>query len=80
MGHRGPDGQGTFVDRESGIVMEHCRLAIMTPDNRQADQPFHDPTGRWTIVYNGELFNHRALRVEDFEARGVSFRTRSIPK
>ena len=56
--------------------MEHCRLAIIDPDNRQADQPFHDPTGRWTIVYNGELFNHRALRVE-LEARGVSFRTRS---
>lgn len=76
MQHRGPDGEGTFVDPEGDIVMEHCRLAIIDADNRHADQPFRDPSGRWTMVYNGELFNYRGLRLE-LEAHGVTFRTRS---
>jgi asparagine synthase (glutamine-hydrolysing) len=74
--HRGPDGEGIEVQRDSGLVMEHCRLAIIDPDNREADQPFRDASGRWTIVYNGELFNFRELR-EELERRGASFRTQS---
>ena len=57
-------------------VIEHCRLAIIDPDNREADQPFTDPTGRWTIAYNGEVYNFRELR-RDLERRGMSFRTGS---
>jgi asparagine synthase (glutamine-hydrolysing) len=57
-------------------VIEHCRLAIIDPDNREADQPFTDPTGRWTIAYNGEVYNFRELRRE-LERRGMSFRTGS---
>lgn len=74
--HRGPDGEGLFVRPESGLVMEHCRLAIIDPENREADQPFSDPSGRWTVVYNGELFNHRDIR-RVLESRGVRFRTES---
>ena len=74
--HRGPDGIGDLVDRVEGLSLEHCRLAIIDPENRDADQPFSDETGRWTIVYNGELFNYRDLRT-DLKRRGVRFRTLS---
>jgi asparagine synthase (glutamine-hydrolysing) len=74
--HRGPDGEGTIALAEAGLVMEHCRLAIIDPDNPEANQPFSDPTGRWTLVYNGELFNFRELRAE-LERRGIAFRTNS---
>jgi asparagine synthase (glutamine-hydrolysing) len=76
MRHRGPDGAGTLVRPDAGLVFEHCRLAIIDPENREADQPFSDASGRWTIVYNGELFNFRELR-GDLERRGVVFRTES---
>ena len=61
---------------EDGVVLEHCRLAIIDPGNPEADQPFMDPTGRWVLVYNGELFNFRELRAA-IERRGVRFRTNS---
>jgi asparagine synthase (glutamine-hydrolysing) len=74
--HRGPDGQGMLIHADAGLVLEHSRLAIIDPDNRLADQPFSDPTGRWAITYNGELFNFRELRAE-LEQRGATFRTQS---
>jgi asparagine synthase (glutamine-hydrolysing) len=76
MAHRGPDGSGSYVRREHGLVLEHCRLAIIDPDNHDADQPFSDPSGRWTIAYNGELFNFRELRTE-LERHGLRFQTNS---
>jgi asparagine synthase (glutamine-hydrolysing) len=76
MRHRGPDGCGIEIGGEGRPTLEHCRLAIIDPQNREADQPFRDASGRFTIVYNGELFNYRELRRE-LEARGVRFRTES---
>jgi len=76
MRHRGPDGSGTLVCDESGLALEHCRLAIIDPDNPDADQPFTDSSGRWTIVFNGEIFNYKELRAE-LERRGARFRTES---
>ena len=74
--HRGPDGEGVLVAPDGNLVLEHCRLAIIDPGNPEADQPFTDPTGRWTIAYNGEIFNFRELR-RDLEAHGFRFRTDS---
>ena len=74
--HRGPDGEGVAADVAGNVVLEHCRLAIIDPGNPDAAQPFFDPTGRWTIVYNGEIFNFRELRA-DLEKSGVAFRTDS---
>src|SRR4051794_33575864 len=76
MRHRGPDSEGSVRLARPDIVLEHCRLAIIDPDNRDADQPFTDPTGRWTIAYNGEVYNFRELRRE-LKGRGFSFRTSS---
>ena len=76
MRHRGPDDEGVLHDPERGVALEHCRLAIIDPENPAAAQPFADPSGRWVIVYNGELFNFRELRAE-LEGRGVRFATES---
>ncbi len=76
MRHRGPDGEGAWSAGVTGPTFEHCRLAIIDPANRESDQPFSDTSGRWTIAYNGELFNYQELRRELIE-RGARFRTGS---
>lgn len=73
LSHRGPDGHHSFVD--AGVALAHTRLALVDLDPR-SDQPFWDPTGRFTLVYNGEIYNYRVLR-ERLEEQGVTFRTTS---
>lgn len=73
LAHRGPDGAGLHLDGALGFG--HRRLSII--DLREvASQPMHSPDGRWTIIYNGELYNFRELRTE-LEREGWPFRTRS---
>jgi asparagine synthase (glutamine-hydrolysing) len=73
LAHRGPDGAGLHLDGPLGLG--HRRLSII--DLRDiASQPMHSPDGRWTIIYNGELYNFRELRAE-LEREGWIFRTRS---
>jgi asparagine synthase (glutamine-hydrolysing) len=76
MRHRGPDDEGVVCERGGDVALEHCRLAIIDPENPEATQPFSDPTGRWVLLYNGELFNFRELRAE-LEGRGAGFTTES---
>ena len=76
MQHRGPDGSGVVRAPNGNVALEHRRLAIIDPENREADQPFSDPSGRWTIVYNGEVFNYKEIRT-GLERDGVAFRTDS---
>lgn len=73
MRRRGPDDSGLW--REEGIYLGHRRLAILDLDRRAA-QPMHSADGRYVIVYNGEIYNFRALRRER-EAAGDVFRTTS---
>ncbi len=70
MRYRGPDGDGIW--QAPGVVFGHLRLAII--DVAGSPQPMPDPTGRWTITYNGEVYNFRDLRRE-LEGRGHHFRT-----
>lgn len=70
---RGPDAEGIYKD--DSIFAGHKRLAIQDLDSR-SDQPFWSDCGRFLIVYNGEIYNFRALKTRLREA-GVGFRTES---
>ncbi len=69
--HRGPDSGGTVS--EPGLALVFRRLAILDPGS-QADQPMSDASGRCTLVFNGEIYNYRALRLA-LEQEGVRLRT-----
>src|SRR5665213_2097477 len=59
--HRGPDGSGVL--RDGGIVIGHCRLAILGLGDA-GRQPMTSRDGRWSLVFNGEIFNYLELRTE----------------
>ena len=71
LAHRGPDAEGFFFGR--GVALGHRRLSIIDL-NQAANQPMTDHTGRYTIVFNGEVYNFRQLRSE---LSGYPFRTQS---
>ena len=70
MVHRGPDGAGLWCD--DGIGLAHRRLSVI--DVEGSPQPMHSPDGRAAIVFNGEIYNYRALRSE-LAGLGHAFRT-----
>ena len=70
--HRGPDDSGIHASGDVGLGM--TRLAII--DLVTGRQPMSDDTGRYWIVFNGEIYNFRELRAELMTA-GRRFRTRS---
>jgi asparagine synthase (glutamine-hydrolysing) len=57
--HRGPDYKGKWL--EDGVALGHNRLSIIDLSN-SANQPFSDNTKRYTIVFNGEIYNYIELR------------------
>lgn len=57
IAHRGPDGHGVYADEH--VTLGHCRLAII--DQQGGAQPFADPSGRYVLIYNGEIYNYREL-------------------
>jgi len=70
--YRGPDDAGSFVAGPLGLG--HRRLSII--DLGSGHQPMATLDGRWTIVFNGEIYNYLELRRE-LEGAGVKFRTQS---
>lgn len=73
MAPRGPDAQGIW--QGECVTLGHRRLAILDLEER-ANQPLLSACGRYAIVFNGEIYNFRELRIE-CEANGYSFRTDS---
>lgn len=71
--HRGPDDQGQLIHRNVGLVFR--RLAIIDL-SAAGHQPMLDASGRYAIVFNGEIFNYIELRRE-LEGKGHVFRSSS---
>jgi asparagine synthase (glutamine-hydrolysing) len=69
--HRGPDGEGHFID--GNFAVGHRRLAILDL-SPTGHQPMVTSDGRYILSYNGEVYNFRELRIE-LEARGHQFRS-----
>jgi len=74
MAHRGPDAEGFFMDRE--LALGHRRLSIIDLSTA-ANQPFFDNTGRWVIIFNGEIYNYAEIKPL---LNNYSFRTNSDTK
>ena len=77
VSHRGPDGEGWHVfDSPAGpVALGHRRLSIIDLDPRAA-QPMTRETGRYWLVFNGEIYNYIELRRE-LQSEGVRLRTES---
>ena len=72
LAHRGPDGDGFFIEEKHGIHFGHRRLSIV--DLSGGAQPMATLDGDLVIVFNGEIYNHAELRVE-LIAKGYRFQT-----
>ena len=75
MSHRGPNDRGVWIksfgERGHQVALGHRRLAILDLSPR-GHQPMHYDQGRFTIVYNGEIFNYRQIRAA-LEEKGIRF-------
>lgn len=73
--YRGPDDEGHFQQADAGIALGHRRLSIvdLSPEGHQ---PMTSVSGRYVMVFNGEVYNHNRLRPE-LHAAGASFRGHS---
>jgi len=70
LARRGPDGEGAYADAPAGVHLGHRRLAII--DIAGGAQPMATADGDLVVVYNGEIYNHAALR-EELVERGHRF-------
>ena len=61
--HRGPDDAGTWADLQAGIALGHRRLSIVDL-SAAGHQPMQSACGRFVTAFNGEVYNHLALRAE----------------
>ena len=71
LNHRGPDAQGAWSD-EAGIAMGHTRLAIIDL-SEDGLQPMTSQSQRYTICFNGEIYNFREL-ISYLESKKISMR------
>ncbi|MEO6812539.1 MAG: asparagine synthase (glutamine-hydrolyzing) [Ginsengibacter sp.] len=74
IAHRGPDGEGQWISENGNVGLGHRRLSIIDLSH-YADQPMHY-MGRYTIVFNGEIYNYLELK-NTLLKKGYSFKTKS---
>lgn len=75
MLHRGPDDAGEWWSKDGRLGLGHRRLAIIDV-SPSGHQPMQDDTGRYVVVYNGEIYNFKYLR-ELLQREGTFFRSTS---
>jgi asparagine synthase (glutamine-hydrolysing) len=63
LAHRGPDDQSMWIDFDAGVALGHRRLSIVDLSSA-GQQPMRSPSGRYVIVFNGEIYNHLDIRHE----------------
>jgi asparagine synthase (glutamine-hydrolysing) len=73
--HRGPDDDGVWTDPDAGLALGHRRLSIIDL-SPAGHQPMPSPSGRYWIVFNGEIYNFQELRHE-LSSLGATFRGNS---
>ncbi|MFT3979099.1 MAG: asparagine synthase (glutamine-hydrolyzing) [Ferruginibacter sp.] len=74
LAHRGPDGKGTWQNAANTVGLAHTRLSIIDL-SEAASQPMHY-IGRYSIVYNGEIYNYIELK-DDLKKAGYRFKNNS---
>ena len=74
LSHRGPDGEGLWINENNTVGLSHRRLAIIDL-TEAATQPMHY-LNRYSIVYNGEIYNYKEIRT-DLQKAGYFFTTES---
>ena len=72
LSHRGPDGEGYYINADRRIYLGHRRLAIL--DKQGGTQPMWDNEQSVCVIFNGEIYNHRELR-QQLEKMGHQFHT-----
>jgi len=58
---RGPDDRGVWIDKAAGVALSHARLSIIDLSSA-GHQPMESASGRYAIVFNGEIYNHKEIR------------------
>jgi len=76
LAYRGPDDSGTWLDEQSGVALAHRRLSILDL-SPEGHQPMASTSGRYVIVFNGEVYNHAELRQALGTPDGLSWRGHS---
>ena len=61
LSHRGPDGEGVWHKKELGLYFGHRRLSIIDLSTN-ASQPFISSSGRFVIIFNGEIYNFNEIK------------------
>lgn len=61
MNHRGPDADGFYVNEDNTLYLGHKRLSIIDLSSA-SNQPFYSKCGRYTMVYNGEVYNFKEIK------------------
>lgn len=77
LAHRGPDAQNVMINSEARVALGHTRLSVIDLSPR-ANQPMTSADGKYSIVFNGEIYNYKALRNSLIDLNGdLKFLTNS---
>ena len=71
LAHRGPDGNGSYIDQSHGVCLLHTRLSVLDV-SPSGHQPMLSPDNSVALVFNGEIYNFKELR-EELTSNGFSF-------